>query len=376
MLQKKELRNGLLLLSFIVFTFTQCTHVKNIYSSYKKDIVERDSPVPVFEKGLNNWVMNQYSQAEIDFNNAKAIDSTYAPAISGLALIAATKGNNDEALKLAEMAKGMNSKDPYVFIVKALVLETINLKNGSPGAWLSEAKQEYSQAISLNEKSPEPYFHRAHMYKKLFQLSEATADFQKIVDLGTRHVSKAQFQLSLIESIQEASPESEIGRKIALSDKVTFHEIGQLLETETVGAKTSVSEPPPAMVSDSGTDSTDISLNINESTITQRGTTLRNLTEASLNSRNTITRGEFAIIVEEMIIGITGDTYLKNRYKGASRSRFLDVPASHPAYSSICTTIEKKIMQLKEKQLFGPDKPLTGPDALLITKKLKNMGKM
>ncbi|MGD9200890.1 MAG: S-layer homology domain-containing protein, partial [Chitinispirillia bacterium] len=172
------------------------------------------------------------------------------------------------------------------------------------------------------------------------------------------------------------SPESEIGRKIALSDKVTFHEIGQLLETETVGAKTSVSEPPPAMVSDSGTDSTDISLNINESTITQRGTTLRNLTEASLNSRNTITRGEFAIIVEEMIIGITGDTYLKNRYKGASRSRFLDVPASHPAYSSICTTIEKKIMQLKEKQLFGPDKPLTGPDALLITKKLKNMGKM
>ena len=89
-----------------------------------------------------------------------------------------------------------------------------------------------------------------------------------------------------------------------------------------------------------------------------------------------VNRGEYAMMVEDVIIAILGDESLATKYVGAVQNRFPDVNNSHPYYNAICNAVDKNVMDASMKGMFGPEKSVSGPDALLVIRNLKNLNKI
>jgi hypothetical protein len=80
------------------------------------------------------------------------------------------------------------------------------------------------------------------------------------------------------------------------------------------------------------------------------------------------------MMVEDCLIAITGNKSLATQYIGTP-SRFSDVNASHPSYNAICNAVDKNIMDASINGEFGPEKSVSGPEALLVIRKLKELKK-
>ncbi len=80
-----------------------------------------------------------------------------------------------------------------------------------------------------------------------------------------------------------------------------------------------------------------------------------------------VNRGEYAMMVEDVLIAILGDQSLASKNIGDGKSRFPDVNPSHPAYNAICNAVDKNIMDAEMNGAFGPEKSVSGADALPYT---------
>jgi hypothetical protein len=86
-----------------------------------------------------------------------------------------------------------------------------------------------------------------------------------------------------------------------------------------------------------------------------------------------VTRGEFAMMVEDILVKVTGETKLKTKFIG-SRSPFADVRNTIPQFNAIQTVVSRALMEPKNKirGLFGPSDPVAGADALLVIRQIKS----
>ena len=91
----------------------------------------------------------------------------------------------------------------------------------------------------------------------------------------------------------------------------------------------------------------------------------------------TITRAEYAMSVQRLLVVATRDNSLEIRYFGENPSRFSDVPSSHPAYNAMALCSERGIMQSDVMTgKFNPSGKIDGADALLIIRTLQNSLRM
>jgi hypothetical protein len=88
-----------------------------------------------------------------------------------------------------------------------------------------------------------------------------------------------------------------------------------------------------------------------------------------------INRGEFAMVVEEALIAIMGDASLASKHIG-TESRFPDVNSSHPSYNAICNAVDKGVLKAEMNGEFGLPEAVSGADALLAIRALKNLNKI
>jgi hypothetical protein len=104
---------------------------------------------------------------------------------------------------------------------------------------------------------------------------------------------------------------------------------------------------------------------------------LENDPKGNFNPGEILSRGEYAIMLEDILIKLTGEKDLAARYVN-SKSLFPDVPADIPYFNAIISVTSKGIMEAKDAKTkeFAPLKPLSGVEALLIIRKLKDEFKM
>jgi hypothetical protein len=81
------------------------------------------------------------------------------------------------------------------------------------------------------------------------------------------------------------------------------------------------------------------------------------------------------MMVEDAIIAILGDETLATKHIG-TESRFPDVNPSHPSYNAICNAVDKNVLDAEMNGEFGLDKSVSGPEALLAIRKLKDLNKI
>ena len=83
-----------------------------------------------------------------------------------------------------------------------------------------------------------------------------------------------------------------------------------------------------------------------------------------------ITRADFAVMIEDILIKILGEKNLPTRYIG-SPSPFKDVNSSFYAFNAIMTCTTRGIMEADLNGYFRPEGPVSGADALLSLRRLK-----
>ena len=390
----------------IVAGVIACTLIAGCAPKARKAEGHMDTPQTHYQQGMKYWDMGEYVRAEESFNLAHSLDRTYAPAVSGLALITAWKATQAatvdetrslfrEAIKLADRAQSLNNKIPEVFIAKALVL-TMQHEGEPAREWLRSVEREYERAIKIDPNNAEAYYRRGFCYKKAFEFSKAAADFRKVLDIDQGFTTEANHQWELVQKIERAAPGTEVGKRIALVEEISRADIAALYISE-LGIDKLVTKRRPKSY-DTGFEAPDDprAMDVDRVESMKSVTDIDNhwarnfiIDIVDLNIRGLepypdrtfqpnelINRGEFAILVEEALIAILGDQDLATRHIGATQSRFPDVNPSHPAFNAACNAVDRGILSADMSGEFGMARPVSGPDALLAIRNLKNLNRI
>ena len=86
-----------------------------------------------------------------------------------------------------------------------------------------------------------------------------------------------------------------------------------------------------------------------------------------------VTRIEFAGAVQRLIYMVTRDKGIFTKYIGEQESHIRDMRTDHPYYGAAMLCVERDIMDLdKMTGNFQPNDHVSGPDALLLIRDIKN----
>jgi hypothetical protein len=239
-------------------------------------------------------------------------------------------------------------------------------------------------------------------YKDALEFNQAGQMFAKVIQLKTDHVADADAQLKFLQNVQLAMPATEAGKKIALVERITRADAAAIFieelkikdlynkptskvsdtplkETEKVSTEVKETEQvltaalPPAPGKLMAKDIADHPLKTDIEGILETGVRgLENDPKGNFNPGEVLSRGEYAVMLEDILIKLTGENDLAARYVN-SKSLFPDVPADMPYFNAIIAVTSRGIMEAKNTKTgeFAPLKPVTGVDALLIIRKLK-----
>jgi len=183
------------------------------------------------------------------------------------------------------------------------------------------------------------------------------------------------------------------GKKIALVEKITRADIAALfmaeLELDRILDKSKVKNydtqfaapvDPREMVVDSTKKMADIvdcdkhwARNFIQDVQSYRIRGLEPSADHKFYPDQLISRAEYAMFVEDILMAISGDRTLATKYIGDTKSRFADLAVSSPYYNAVSNSVDKNIMDASLNGEFRPQDPVSGPDALLIIRAIKDL---
>jgi tetratricopeptide (TPR) repeat protein len=398
-----------------VRTFIVCAAVFCFISCATKERIavnQLDTPGHHTYTGLKLLDLGKYSDARREFKMATQLDAKYSKAFTGMALINICNGKLDAAAyNLAEGLKNAESDDEKLFAYVAGI--RYHTSNKSDPRWLEAAKNQFDEAVLIDYKYSPAYYYMGLAYREALEFNRAIQMFSTVIKLKTDHIDDATNQISFLQKVQKAKPTTLIGKKIALTESLTraetaalfmeelklkdlynkyapkppdkpaketepvaqeMKETGPITDTKAAGqvfTETFPVEPPPMKIW--AKDIMEHPLLKHIEGVLEAGVKgLENDPKGNFKPNEVISRGEFAIIVEDILIRVTGEKDIAARYVN-SKALFPDVPAEMPYFNAIISVTSRGIMEAKNTKTgeFAPLKPLSGVEALQAIRKLK-----
>lgn len=255
--------------------------------------------------------------------------------------------------------------------------------------WFESSKEAFDRAILLDPKAAAAYFFMGESYLTVMELETAGRMFNKVLDLNGDYVTEAAGKWRLVRKIQQAKPETLTGKKMALMERVTRANMALLLTEEmkidslyTLRAPSPFSKPldaaekertqapRPATAADIAGHPrrTDIEGILR---IGMRGLDL--YPDGTFRPDEPMDRGSCAVVIEDILIRVSGDRSLATRFIGGT-TPFIDLQTDLPYYNAVILATSRGIMEAKDKALrtFAPLSPLTGVEALLVIRKIRD----
>jgi Tfp pilus assembly protein PilF len=421
----------------LIFPFLICTAILSLISCGPKTRVavsQLDTPGHHTFTGLKLLDQEKYPDAQREFKMAIQLNNNYSKAYTGLSLVNIFTGKLDAAAENLTLASKYATSDEEKLFANVSRIRYYGISKSDP-KWLEMAKSQFNEAVKIDPKCSPAYYYMGMAYKDSLEFDPAGQMFATVIQLKIDHIADATNQLNFLQKVQKAKPETQAGKKIALVEQITRADAAALfieelkikgiynkltpkapenpvkdvqsVATDTKDAgkvpvdikdaekasanvkdaeKTPVDMKPaekvpaevPAPVKLTAKDISDHPLKTDIEGILETG--LRGLEtdpKGNFNPGEIISRGEYAIMLEDILIKLTGEKDLAARYVN-SKSLFPDVPADMPYFNAIISVTSKGIMEAKDAKTkeFAPLKPLSGVEALLIIRKLKDEFKM
>ena len=359
---------------------------------------EMDTPEHHFYTGVKLLDQAKYADAKAEFDRAIQLAPRFSRAYGGLALVNAYQGDFTTAFKQLDQAwdyAKSNEEKLYVHIGNIRV-NTLNkaacMKIGmnceQDTSWLDKTKAEFDNALAIDSKSSAAYYYMGLAYKTAFKLDRAGKMFAKVMELRGDLTNEAEIQWKLVQDIQRAMPGTITGKKIAFVEKISradaaalFMEelkIDVLYKKRTIKTFDTAFKDPdkakeagkePATASDIATHPLKADI---EGTLQLGVRGLENYPDGTFLPNDLVTRAAYAMMIEDILIKVTGDNSLATKYIG-NTSTFPDLRSDLPYFNAVMVVTSRGIMQAKSLSSgeFSPLESVSGVEALLIIKKFK-----
>jgi tetratricopeptide (TPR) repeat protein len=353
-----------------------------------------DDPQTHYNEGMKYYNDARFADADKEFNLALSLDKKFAPAYAGLALAAAERKDFKTAYAMADKAEKYNGKLPQAYIARGVVI-TREKAGSKEEDWYEDAIKQFDKALKLDPKNGEALYRKGCTYKVAYLFKEAGDAFSKVLNLNNGYTKEADEQWKIVQDIERAAPGSRVGKKIALVEKISRADICALFVSELNVDK--LLQKKTAKTYDTGFKAPPDQRELTTSTVVKtpavtdmKGHWAENFVNDILAQQvrgldaypdhtfkpdQLVTRSEYAFMLEDILIAILGDQSLATKYVGSSPSRFPDVSASSPYYNAICNMVDKGIMKAKMSGEFGIEDPVSGAEALLVIRQLKELKK-
>ena len=341
---------------------------------------DMDSPVYHHKAGMRHLDMAEYQSAINSFSRAIELDKKFALSHAGLGIAHANLKDKKSAKKHASKAEGISGKDPQVLALCGKVY--IDLRDQEK-KWHKEASRLLKKALKRDKVHELATYYTGEMHLYLYEFSDAEDHFRMVVDMKGEHSGRADKMWQLSQKIVRAMPGTDVGKKVALYEKITRADLAVFLAEELKISKLmerkttpSVGFQTPSQMNAGGLNSPSDSKGhwaetwINE--MSKYGI-LEGAPGQPFYPDESVNRAEYALAIQRILSIVTGDAGLETRYFGESPSRFQDVTSSHPAYNAMALCSERGIMQADIiTGRFQPNLAVSGADALLSIRTFQN----
>jgi tetratricopeptide (TPR) repeat protein len=353
-----------------------------------KPVSEMDTPGHHFYTGMKFLDQGKYADANLSFARAVALDPKYSKALAGSGLVKAYQGDfkaaNDSIKQAWSYAK---NDDEKLFIhISRIRLYSLSMAGKD---WLKDATGEFEKAKKIDPKSSAAFYFMGIAYKNALDFSNAGQMFKQVIDLKGDYVKDADAEWNLTQKIQRAMPGTITGKKIAILERINRGDAAALfieeLKIDVLYKKktpktfdTAFKDPEAAKVKSSAIPVTaaDIAnhpLKADIEGILRIGVHgLEAYPDGSFHPSDMVDRATYAMMIEDVLIKVTGDNALATKFIGSS-SPFPDLRSDLPYFNSVMVVTSRGIMEAKDftSGEFAPLSPVPGVDALLIIRKLK-----
>ncbi len=353
-----------------------------------------DTPEYHYNQGLKALDADRFDDATREFDRAIALDPKLDLGYIGRGLVLGKKGDFKAAFESMEKAKSLESKgiEARVGMIRLYGMQMAKDQKMVPEL-VRSAEKEFKSANAKEPNNPRLHYYMGTCYRMALDFDKAAAMFRTVLDINRDFVGEANAEWTVIQKIQRAAPGTEIGKKIALLDKIDRADVAALFDQEMNleklytkrGVKTydTTFQAPTESTTKMQTETvvkmepaTDIADNwLKPSIDTILKLRVRGL-EAGPNHTfeptKLITKAEFALMLEDILIKVGGDEKLATKYIGA-QSLFPDVRSDHYAFNAIMVVTSRGFIEAdKATGEFRPGDPVSGADALLAIRAFKD----
>lgn len=353
-----------------------------------------DTPEYHYNQGLRYLERDQLDDAFKSFDRAVALDPKSPLGYIGRGLAFGKKDDFKQAYESMEKAKGLETKgiESRVGMIR-LSAQNMEIDQKMVNELVKSAEKEFKAANEKEPNNPRLHYYMGLCYKMALDFDKTAGMFRAVLDMNKDFVGEANAEWAVIQKIQRAAPGSEIGKKIALILKIDRADVAALFDQEmnieklftkrgTKTYDTSFKAPTESSTrfSPESTVKMAVATDINNSWLKPSIETVLRLQVRGLEAgpnhtfdpNKLITKAEFALMLEDILIKVTGDEKLATKFLGAT-SPFPDVRNDHYAFSAIMTTTSRNFLEAdKATGEFRPGDPVTGADALLAIREFKN----
>ncbi len=354
--------------------FSGCSKIK-----IKEQKSVQINPEHYSDAGYKYIEKKELNKAFESFDRALQEYPEFSPALVGTAIIYGMQRNYKAAFKQIKKAKGIEKQ---IGLIQLHIME-----KGED--WDKKVKDEFDKGIKIDPENSVLWYYMGVTYKINYSFDNAEIAFKKIIEINKDFVKEAKEELVLVQKIRQAAPDTLIGKKIILIDTVNRAELAALFIEELKLDK---------LFDRKGIKNSDISFNISEQDETKtemetetfkisdisnhalkldieaivklqiRG--LEILPDSTFKPDKKVTKIEIAVMIEDILSRFKNDNTILTRYIGAS-SPFIDIRNDHFAFNAVMIAATDNILTPKSENEFGLQDEITGIDALLAIKKLK-----
>jgi Tfp pilus assembly protein PilF len=351
-----------------------------------------DDPRTHSDRAKQYYDAGDNDRARQEYTLALELNKKFAPALAGLGMLEARLHNWDEAEKDIKKAIDYDDKSFDGRMAWGVYLGE-KYRGKDSDDWLPEAEAQFDKAVDRAPKEGEVWYRRGIVRQWALRLREAGEAYSKVLEINGAYTTPANEAWAKIQKIERAAPGTRVGKKIALVDSLTRSDAAALFIAElqldrllsrTRGAAVDTGYKAP--VDPREVKAAEVAKPLANDIA---GHWARNFIEDALKlgirglqvgpdgafrPGQALNRSEFAFLAEDALMVALGDKTLATRYIG-SAPRFSDVSAGSPYYNSICDAVDHNVMNANPDGTFGALQPVSGADALLTIRLIKELRK-
>ena len=328
-----------------------------------------DTPVHHANNGYMFLDRGMIVEAEREFNASLELSPQYGPALAGMAVIRARQGHDKLALHLLRQALTYAATpENQALIYAAAIRMYTELKSKG---WLDAALNSFNRATRLNPKSMEAYYFMGLAYKESYNFQDAERMFDQALEVPGPYRRNAFHQAHLVRIIAEYPPQTMVGKKTSLLDRINRAEAAAVLVGELGLEKLiPIPETPTPDIKDVEDQPYRRSIEI----VARAG--IKGLEPDSrgyFHPDEPVSRAELAVMAETIIIRATGRKDL-GVLLADREPPFYDIGKSSPYYNAALLAVTWGIMDASPSnaQEFDPLGTVSGADVLRVVYKVRD----